>query len=69
MFENINFAPLPGSMMAISILGAILTVIYADGLGTAWTFALLLFFIILFISSFLSLYYGPLPERDLPDRY
>jgi len=65
MFENINFAPLPGSLMAISILGFLLTVVYREFLGTSWTFTLSLFFIILFIASFLSLHYGPLPEKEL----
>ncbi len=69
MFENMNFAPLPGSFMAISILGFLFTFIYKDSLGLSWTFTLALFFIIVFIASFLSLHYGPIPERELPRRY
>jgi prepilin signal peptidase PulO-like enzyme (type II secretory pathway) len=66
MFENLNFAPLPGSLMAISILGILLTAIYINSLGETWTFTLMLFFIMLFVASFLSLHYGPLPEREIP---
>ncbi|MBN2421049.1 hypothetical protein JXB27_02100 [Candidatus Woesearchaeota archaeon] len=66
MFENIEFAPLPGSMMAISLLGFLLTVVYRDSLELTWTFTLGLFFLILFLASFLSLHYGPLPEREVP---
>ena len=62
MFENIRFAPVPGSVMVIGILGFLLTAVYRNYLGTAWTFTLGLFFLILFIASFLSLHYGPLPE-------
>ena len=68
MFEDRNFAPLPGSLMAFAILGFLFTVIYRDFFGISWTFALSLFFIILFIASFISLQYGPIPERDLPSK-
>jgi len=64
MLERFNFAPLPGSLMAIGILGFLITVVYRGVLGTAWTFTLGLFFIILFIASFLSLHYGPLPAKE-----
>jgi hypothetical protein len=64
MFENINFAPLPGSLMAIGILGFLLTVVYREVLSLSWSFTLGLFFIILFIASFLSLHYGPLPTKE-----
>jgi len=63
MFENIRFAPLPGSLMAIAILGFLLTVIYRETLQLSWTFTLSLFFLILFMASYLSLHYGPLPDR------
>lgn len=66
MFENVNFAPMPGSLMAIAILGFLLTAIYRETLQTAWTFTLTLFFLILFIASFLSLHYGPLPTVKNP---
>lgn len=65
MFENIEFAPLPSSLMAIGLIGFIITVIYSNILKTSWTFAFGLFFLILFIASFISLHYGPIPERDL----
>ena len=64
MFENINFAPLPGGIMALGIIGFIVTVLYRELLGTAWSFALALFFLILFIASFISLHYGPLPPTE-----
>jgi hypothetical protein len=68
MFENMTFAPLPSSTLAISIVGFLAVIIYRTALGTAWSFALGLFFIILFVASFLSLHYGPLPEREIPGR-
>ena len=68
MFERVQLAPLPGSLMAISILGIMLTTIYKEEIGLSWTFTLELFFIILFIASFISLHYGPLPEREMPRR-
>lgn len=70
MFENINFAPLPGSLMATGLLGFLFVAIYRDTLGLPWTFALGLFCLIIFIAAYLSLHYGPLPERDLiPRKY
>ncbi len=68
MFENFNFAPLPASFMAIGMLGFIITAIYRDVLGVSWTFTIGLFFLMLFIASFLSLHYGPVPGTDLLDR-
>lgn len=65
MFENIRFAALPGSFMAVSILGFIITLVYSGVLGISWTFALALFFLILFIASFLSLHYGPVPGKEI----
>ena len=65
MFADTRFAPLPGSMMAIGILGFIFTAIYANILGVAWSFALDFFFLIIFIASFLSMHYGPLPSERL----
>ena len=62
MFENVNFAPLPGSFMAAGLIGFIVTFIYREVLGAPWTFALSLFFLILLIASFLSLHYGPIPR-------
>lgn len=64
MFEERQFAPLPGGFMALGILGFLLVAIYRDSLGDAWTFALGLFCIILFIASFISLHYGPIPTRE-----
>ncbi|MBS3115441.1 hypothetical protein J4482_02300 [Candidatus Woesearchaeota archaeon] len=65
MFADTRFAPLPGSMMALGILGFLVTTIYANVLGVAWSFALDLFFLIIFIASFLSMHYGPLPGERL----
>ena len=65
MFEKINIVSLPGSFMAIGLLGFIATAIFRDTLGLAWTFALSLFCLILFIASFISLHYGPISEREI----
>lgn len=62
MFERIAFAPLPSGLMLIGLLGFLLTVIYRGTLTMAWTFALGLVFLIMFIAAFLSLHYGPLPD-------
>ncbi|HME87268.1 MAG TPA: hypothetical protein VKE88_02550 [Candidatus Nanoarchaeia archaeon] len=69
MFEHMNFAPLPSGFMAVSILGLFIVAIYRETLQLPWTFTLSLFFIILFISSFISLHYGPFPERKLDREY
>ncbi len=63
MYEHTTFAPLPGSFMAISIVGFIVTALYSETLGLSWTFTLGLFFLITFIASFLSLHYGPIPDK------
>ncbi len=68
MFETMNFAPLPASMLAISIIGFILVAIYNGILGLSWTFALGLFFLVMFFASYLSLHYAPLVDRDILDR-
>ncbi|MEK6887248.1 MAG: hypothetical protein AABW88_05450 [Nanoarchaeota archaeon] len=65
MFADTRFAPLPGSMMGLGILGFLITTIYANILGISWTFTLDLFFLILFIAAFLSMHYGPLPNERL----
>lgn len=64
MFADTRFAPLPSSMMAVGLLGFIFVMIYSSILSTAWSFALGLFFLILFIAAFLSMHYGPLPESN-----
>ena len=65
MFENVNIVSLPGGFMAVGLLGFISTFIFRDVLGVAWTFALSLFCLILIIASFISLHYGPVPEREI----
>ncbi|MFC1727892.1 hypothetical protein ACFLZ7_00315 [Nanoarchaeota archaeon] len=65
MFETFKAAPLSGSFMITSMLGFLLTVIYYDNVGDTWGFTLALFFIIMFIASFISMTYGPVPEKEI----
>ena len=64
MFQHSSFAPLPHSFMAVGIIGFLITVVYRELLGTSWTFTLGLFFLILFLASFISVHYGPLPDKE-----
>lgn len=62
MFETVRLAPVSNGLMAVSILGFFLTVIYTDRLGASWSFAFGLLCIIIFIASFISMTYGPVRE-------
>lgn len=62
MFETIRLAPVSNGIMAASILGFFLTVIYTEKIGASWSFAFGLLCIVMFIASFISMTYGPMRE-------
>ena len=55
MAKVISSAPLPSSFMIIGIIGFIASALYWDEVGASWAFTFMLFCIILFTASLVSL--------------
>ena len=62
-----KIAPLSGSFMAGSIIGIMVTYVYMEKLGLTWGTTLILFFIMTFIASLISMTYGD-PDPQLSKR-
>ncbi|MEM4282270.1 MAG: hypothetical protein QXU88_00040 [Candidatus Woesearchaeota archaeon] len=56
-------AYLPASFMLLSIAGFLFSAFYLWRISVRWAFALGTLFIIMFIASFISMSYAPLPEK------
>lgn len=65
-------APLSGTFMAASIIGFFIAVFYyeaiANAIGESFSFTFLLFFIMTFIASIISMTYGPSEAELKMDR-
>jgi len=57
-----KIAPLPGSFMFISIVGFLVSAYLIDTLS--WKVTMLIFFATMFIASFISMTYAPVPEKE-----
>jgi len=56
-------APLHGSFMATAMVGFIISAIYVYSRSKTWGFTFMLFFILMFIASIISMTYSPvMPE-------
>lgn len=56
----IRVAPLSSGFMLTSIMGIIVSGIYVYSRSPSWGFTFLLFFVLMFISSIISMTYAPL---------
>jgi hypothetical protein len=54
-----NVAPLKGGFMITSIVGFLISSYYVYDLSARWGFTFGLFFVLMFISSLISMTYGP----------
>ncbi len=61
-FENFKAAPLSSGFMFIGLLGFVASLYFFEELGPTWGFTAVLFFVIFFIASFLSMTYAS-PEE------
>jgi len=52
-------APLTGGYMITSIVGFLISAIYVYDMSNKWGFTFALFFMLMFISSLISMTYGP----------
>ena len=58
-----NVAPLPSTFLLAAIVGFLISAIYIMPRSTNWGFTFLIFFAVMFISSFISVAHGPVPKR------
>ena len=58
-----NFVPLTSSFMLTSIVGFMVSVLYVMKLSASWGFTFALFFVIMFISSIVSMSHMEAEER------
>ena len=57
--KEFNIAPLSGGYMITSILGFIISAFYVLPNSRTWGFTFVLFFILMFIASLISMTYAP----------
>jgi len=57
-------APLKGSFMVTSMVGFFVSIYYVMQLSQTWGFTFALFFVMMFIASFISMTYAPISERS-----
>jgi len=60
---KMKYAPLKGSLFAISLIGFLATIFLFERLGLTWGLTFLIFFVVLFIASLLSLLKGPITNK------
>lgn len=64
MARKVKIAPLSGSFMATAVVGFAVSLIFVYKISMAWGMALMIFFVIMFIASIISMTYAPLPEKS-----
>lgn len=57
--KKLNVAPLSGSFMLTSMIGTIISARYVYPRDPTWGFTFLVFFVLMFISSIISMTYAP----------
>ena len=55
-------APLSGSFMATAVVGFALSWIFVFKLSYSWGMAFMIFFVIMFVASIISMTHHPMPE-------
>ena len=64
MFENV--APLSNGFMVTTIVGFLISWVYVLPRAAQWGFTFMLFFILMFIASVISMTYSPVEEHLKP---
>tara|TARA_Y100000310_G_scaffold47186_1_gene43783 strand:- start:12570 stop:12806 length:237 start_codon:yes stop_codon:yes gene_type:complete len=59
MLNLSNVAPLKGGYMITSIVGFLISAYYVYDISAKWGFTFALFFVLMFVSSLISMTYGP----------
>ncbi len=59
MEKEFNVAPLSGGYMVTSIVGFLISAYYILPKSTTWGFTLVLFFVLMFVASMVSMTYAP----------
>jgi len=62
-----KYAHLSAGFMLTSIIGFLISVFFVNGLSETWGFTFMLFFMIMFISSMISMTKAPYDEKDYQD--
>lgn len=60
-----KFTPLPHEWMLISIIGFFISVFYIIGLNKTWGFTFILFFVVMFIASLVSMSGAGTSEEEI----
>ena len=60
---KMKYTPLKGSLFAISLIGFLATIFLFERLGLTWGLTFLIFFVVLFIASLISLIKGPITNK------
>jgi len=63
MEKELNIAPLSGGFMVTSIVGFIVSAVYVYPQNPTWGFTFVLFFILMFIASMISMTYSPVQPK------
>ena len=67
MHKEINIAPLSGGYMLTSIVGFLISAFYIFPNSYKWGFTFVLFFVLMFVASLISMTYAP-SEWPLKER-
>ena len=59
MHEEFNVAPLSGGYMLTSIVGFLISAFYIFPSSYKWGFTFVLFFVLMFVASLISMTYAP----------
>ncbi|MAG91096.1 hypothetical protein CMO83_00300 [Candidatus Woesearchaeota archaeon] len=59
MHKEFNVAPLSGGYMITAIVGFLVSAFYIAPNSATWGFTLVLFFILMFVASLISMTYAP----------
>ena len=59
MEKQLNIAPLSGGYMITSIVGFLISAFYVLPNSSKWGFTFVLFFILMFVASLISITYAP----------
>ncbi len=63
IFFRHRYAPLHGSFMATAIIGFLISLIYVYPISPTWGITFIIFFIVMFIASVISMTKAPVDEK------
>jgi len=61
--KELNIAPLSSGFMITSIVGFLISAVYVYPSSSTWGFTFVLFFVLMFVSSLISMTYAPAEEQ------